>query len=310
MPPKEDYYAVLGIQKTADARAIRVAYHKLAKIKHPDKNPQNPGATAEFQLLQAAYSTLSDPEARRLYDTINPSSEARKPQNDSSQSGKRAKGPINRSQRLEELQRQLSKQQPRVSEARRRISGLTRDLEELEEKDNEDDIQEAASRTLWNFLLLVLPSRRRRRTEEDVRRDRRRVDREDTRRIKNQCLSEEKDKLATLEAAASSMRVEINQIVGEMVAEDMRRERAEREQHLAAMRREREAEQRRRQAERWANAVDRFRYEKAKLQRRRQLAVEETRRASAQSRFAKFAWAEEMRHNQELVEEAARRASK
>lgn len=47
----EDYYAVLGVARTANADTLKAAWRKLARIKHPDKNPGNPTATAEFQLV-------------------------------------------------------------------------------------------------------------------------------------------------------------------------------------------------------------------------------------------------------------------
>ncbi|KAI5855134.1 hypothetical protein GGS23DRAFT_445573 [Durotheca rogersii] len=63
-----DYYAVLGIDRTADPGAIKAAWRRLAKAKHPDKNPDNPNATVEFQLLESAYSTLKDSRQRAAYD--------------------------------------------------------------------------------------------------------------------------------------------------------------------------------------------------------------------------------------------------
>ncbi|OTA06130.1 hypothetical protein A9Z42_0068640 [Trichoderma parareesei] len=64
----EDYYKFLGIPQAAGTDAIRASYRKLALKYHPDRNPNNPQATAQFQLLEAAYSTLFDPERRRVYD--------------------------------------------------------------------------------------------------------------------------------------------------------------------------------------------------------------------------------------------------
>ncbi|KAK1833440.1 hypothetical protein QBC39DRAFT_329038 [Podospora conica] len=68
-PP--DYYAVLGLRQTATPLQIKMKYRQLALLKHPDKQDpdnRNSSATAEFQLLVAAYSTLSDPDRRRDYD--------------------------------------------------------------------------------------------------------------------------------------------------------------------------------------------------------------------------------------------------
>ncbi|KAH0489412.1 hypothetical protein TgHK011_009843 [Trichoderma gracile] len=64
----EDYYKFLGIPQAAGTDAIRASYRKLALKYHPDRNPNNPQATAQFQLLETAYSTLFDPERRRAYD--------------------------------------------------------------------------------------------------------------------------------------------------------------------------------------------------------------------------------------------------
>lgn len=62
-----DYYATLGVAKTATPDEIKRAFRKLASQHHPDKG----GDTAMFQTIQAAYDTLGDPEKRALYD--NPS---------------------------------------------------------------------------------------------------------------------------------------------------------------------------------------------------------------------------------------------
>lgn len=46
------------------------AYRKLALVKHPDKNPDNPKAADEFQQLQRAYDLLLDKEARAALDQL------------------------------------------------------------------------------------------------------------------------------------------------------------------------------------------------------------------------------------------------
>jgi len=63
-----DHYETLGVSKDADAKEIKTAYRKLASKHHPDKG----GNTAEFQKIQAAYDTLSDPNKRAQYDNPNP----------------------------------------------------------------------------------------------------------------------------------------------------------------------------------------------------------------------------------------------
>ena len=49
-----DYYATLEITQIARDDEIRTSYKRLARVRHPDKNVQNPNATAEFQLVGAS----------------------------------------------------------------------------------------------------------------------------------------------------------------------------------------------------------------------------------------------------------------
>lgn len=63
-----DHYATLGVAKNATPEDIKKAYRRLAAIHHPDKG----GDTAEFQKVQAAYETLSDPQKKQEYDNPNP----------------------------------------------------------------------------------------------------------------------------------------------------------------------------------------------------------------------------------------------
>ena len=63
-----DYYTILGVTKTASDSEIKGAFRKLAKIYHPDKNPNNPNASSEFQQILKAYNTLINPHSRRRYD--------------------------------------------------------------------------------------------------------------------------------------------------------------------------------------------------------------------------------------------------
>jgi DnaJ-class molecular chaperone len=62
-----DPYSVLGVDRNADANAIRKAYRKLAKKYHPDLN-KDPKAEAKFKEVSAAYEILDDPERRKLYE--------------------------------------------------------------------------------------------------------------------------------------------------------------------------------------------------------------------------------------------------
>ncbi|XP_065867528.1 uncharacterized protein [Euphorbia lathyris] len=62
-----DYYATLGVPKSATVKDIKAAYRKLARQFHPDVNKE-PGATEKFKEISAAYEVLSDDKKRALYD--------------------------------------------------------------------------------------------------------------------------------------------------------------------------------------------------------------------------------------------------
>jgi curved DNA-binding protein CbpA len=64
----EDYYEVLGCERSASDADLKKAYRKLAVKWHPDKNPDNEEATKNFQKISEAYATLSDEKKRKLYD--------------------------------------------------------------------------------------------------------------------------------------------------------------------------------------------------------------------------------------------------
>ena len=64
----KDYYAVLGIDRSATQEEIKKAYRKIAFENHPDKNPNNKEAEARFKEASEAYDILRDPAKRENYD--------------------------------------------------------------------------------------------------------------------------------------------------------------------------------------------------------------------------------------------------
>src|SRR5437773_3467636 len=63
-----DFYIVLGIERGAAVGDIKRAYKRLARRFHPDINPGDRMAAAQFRQIAEAYETLIDPDRRRRYD--------------------------------------------------------------------------------------------------------------------------------------------------------------------------------------------------------------------------------------------------
>ena len=66
----KDYYATLGVPKTASEADIKKAYRKLARKFHPDLNPGDKAAEAKFKDINEANEVLSDADKRRKYDEL------------------------------------------------------------------------------------------------------------------------------------------------------------------------------------------------------------------------------------------------
>src|SRR6188472_891116 len=71
-----DYYATLGVPRTATQADIKKAYRKLARKHHPDANKNDPAAEQRFKEVNEANEVLSDPEKRKLYDQLGSNWEA------------------------------------------------------------------------------------------------------------------------------------------------------------------------------------------------------------------------------------------
>jgi len=65
----KDYYKILGVEKTANAEAIKKAYRRLARKYHPDVN-KGKGSAERFKEINEAYEVLGDPGKRKRYDAL------------------------------------------------------------------------------------------------------------------------------------------------------------------------------------------------------------------------------------------------
>ncbi|MBY0356690.1 MAG: DnaJ domain-containing protein [Candidatus Obscuribacterales bacterium] len=66
----KDYYATLGVSRSATDKEIKTAYRKLARECHPDTNQGNKNAEEKFKEITEAYEVLKDSDKRKRYDTL------------------------------------------------------------------------------------------------------------------------------------------------------------------------------------------------------------------------------------------------
>src|SRR3978361_605390 len=66
----KDYYATLGVKKTATSDEVRKAFRKLARKYHPDVNPGDKKSEEQFKVISEANDVLSDEKKRKVYDQL------------------------------------------------------------------------------------------------------------------------------------------------------------------------------------------------------------------------------------------------
>nr|MSZ59384.1 DnaJ domain-containing protein [Actinomycetota bacterium] len=65
---EKDFYAILGVDKKADAATIKKEYRKKAREFHPDKTKGDKTLEERFKAVSEAYDILSDDKKRAEYD--------------------------------------------------------------------------------------------------------------------------------------------------------------------------------------------------------------------------------------------------
>jgi curved DNA-binding protein len=64
----QNYYDILGVNKSASEKDIKAAYRRMARKLHPDVNPNNERAQEQFKKVNEAYEVVGDPARRNDYD--------------------------------------------------------------------------------------------------------------------------------------------------------------------------------------------------------------------------------------------------
>src|SRR3954453_4684828 len=67
---QKDFYAELGVKKDASNAEIKKAYRKLARLNHPDSNPDDAAKHEKFKSVAEAYDVVGDPEKGKKYDEM------------------------------------------------------------------------------------------------------------------------------------------------------------------------------------------------------------------------------------------------
>lgn len=87
----DDLYAILGVSPSASREEIKAAFRRLAKLYHPDKNPDNKDAGEKFRQIKEAYETLINPARKQKYDSRQKYTSAYKARTTTTAAGKKTK---------------------------------------------------------------------------------------------------------------------------------------------------------------------------------------------------------------------------
>ncbi|PTB65721.1 DnaJ-domain-containing protein [Trichoderma citrinoviride] len=298
----EDYYKVLGIPQSAGSDAIRTSYRKLALKYHPDRNPNNPQATAQFQLLEAAYSTLFDPERRRLYDIQYESIKRNSAKPDASQNPPPPQASNKKPDQSYKIQ--MEKLEATIQQLRNRKDELARQLakarDELQAQADMDAEEEASRNSWYGYFFAKSQS-----AEEKLARQRRMVDNRAARTVREAELKRLTSRVATAQSLVEDIQRRVQEKVSERHRLQMQETRRQQDARLAELRRQqamqREREERareeaeRRQREEWAERVRKAQeaervWKAEEAERRKAQEAERLRRAEEAKKHDEFLW--------------------
>ncbi|KAJ5651399.1 uncharacterized protein N7484_005122 [Penicillium longicatenatum] len=209
-----DYYGILQVPPDADLTAIKLSWRRLARIKHPDKNPAK-NATAEFQLLEEAYSTLSNPETRQIYDakyrayTSTSSARHSTRQTNSGEKQDKYKPTSSMTELLEQTKMwksRLGDQEQLLRDVHARLRKLESEIAILHTEIATTEQGKAARQTIWGYLGTFLPGGSERQERQKEEQDRLYRDKIVTMRIKETEKARRLEAIRTHEANISLLR--------------------------------------------------------------------------------------------------------
>ncbi|KEF58685.1 uncharacterized protein A1O9_06611 [Exophiala aquamarina CBS 119918] len=214
----EDYYYILEISQSANLISIKSSYKRLAKARHPDKNPTNPSATVEFQLLQEAYSALCDPETRRAYDIRYPSIQRMSQNGDSTthhvpcQPAKSSDTKSENEIKLERLNTTRLRKEGELFNERRELSQIRRDLRLLQDEEARTEREKASKNGWWAYMASFVSVSTRETPEQRLEKERQQVDRRAAHNIKERIFERQDFKVKSSETILQSINDEIKKV--------------------------------------------------------------------------------------------------